>query len=174
MSAILNKHGGGELYFGVHNPGTFPDGLTPEDFIEGSELSVKRNPLLAQLMYYVKDIESFGTGLKRITDVCEAAGVKVEFKLLKLGFSVIFYRPDISSQEQDTPTVGENQIDRILSYCSEPRSRSDIQLFIGLKDKMHFIEKYLKPLLETGQLQMTIPDKPNSKNQKYVRGQKNG
>jgi len=77
----------------IYNPGTFPDGLTPEDFIEGSELSVKRNPLLAQLMYYVKDIESFGTGLKRITDACDAAGVKVAFNMLKLGFSVIFYRP---------------------------------------------------------------------------------
>jgi len=44
----------------------------------------------------------------------------------------------------------------------------------GLRDKKHFIEKYLKPLLETGQLKMTVPDKPNSKNQKYVRGQKNG
>jgi hypothetical protein len=26
----------------------------------------------------------------------------------------------------------------------------------------------LKPLLENGQLQMTIPDKPNGKNQKYI------
>ena len=95
MSAILNKHGGGEIYFGVHNNGTFPAGLTPEDFIGGSELSVKRNPLLAQLMYYVKDIESFGTGLKRITDACDVAGVKVEFKMLKLGFSVVFFRPDL-------------------------------------------------------------------------------
>ncbi|MDR1687787.1 MAG: putative DNA binding domain-containing protein [Clostridiales bacterium] len=79
----------------IYNSGTFPEGLTPEDFIEGSEASVKRNPLLAQLMYYVKDIESFGTGLKRITSACESAGVEVEFKLLKLGFAVVFYRPDI-------------------------------------------------------------------------------
>ena len=66
---------------------------TPNDFITGTERSVKRNPLLAQLMYYVKDIESFGTGLKRITDVCDAAEVKVEFQMLKNGFVVMFYRP---------------------------------------------------------------------------------
>ncbi|MCL2223060.1 MAG: putative DNA binding domain-containing protein [Oscillospiraceae bacterium] len=78
----------------IYNPGTFPEGLTPQDFLEGRERSVKRNPLLAQLMYYTKDIESFGTGLKRITDACNEAGVKVEFHLLKKGFAVVFKRPD--------------------------------------------------------------------------------
>ena len=78
----------------IYNPGTFPDGLTPQDFLSGRERSIKRNPFLAQLMYYSKDIESFGTGLKRITDACDEAGVKVEFQLLKKGFAVVFYRPD--------------------------------------------------------------------------------
>jgi ATP-dependent DNA helicase RecG len=77
----------------IYNPGTFPDGLTPQDFLTGQERSIKRNPLLAQLMYYTKDIESFGTGLKRITDACDEAGVRVEFELLKRGFAVVFYRP---------------------------------------------------------------------------------
>jgi ATP-dependent DNA helicase RecG len=78
----------------IYNPGTFPDGLTPQDFLAERERSVKRNPFLAQLMYYSKDIESFGTGLKRITDACDEASVKVEFQLLKKGFAVVFYRPD--------------------------------------------------------------------------------
>jgi ATP-dependent DNA helicase RecG len=79
----------------IYNPGTFPEGLTPQDFINGKGRSVKRNPLLAQLMYYSKDIESFGTGLKRITEACESAGVKVGFQMLKLGFAVVFYRPSV-------------------------------------------------------------------------------
>jgi ATP-dependent DNA helicase RecG len=44
-------------------------------------------------MYYCKDLESFGTGLQRIVAACEESCVKVEFKQLSLGFSVIFYRP---------------------------------------------------------------------------------
>ena len=78
----------------IYNPGTFPEGHTPQDFIEGEERSIKRNPMLAQLMYYTKDIESFGTGLKRIALACEEAKVKFEFRLLKNGFAVVFYRPD--------------------------------------------------------------------------------
>jgi len=79
----------------IYNPGTFPEGLTPQDFINKRERSVKRNPFLAQLMYYTKDIESFGTGLLRITTACDTAGIKVEFQLLKKGFAVVFYRPDV-------------------------------------------------------------------------------
>ena len=30
-------------------------------------------------------------------------------------------------------------------------------------------ENYIRPLLDAGKLKMTIPDKPNSKNQKYVK-----
>jgi ATP-dependent DNA helicase RecG len=79
----------------IYNPGTFPDGLTPQDFIDGAGKSIRRNPLLAQIMYYSKDIESFGTGLRKIATECEGAGVRYGFELSKLGFSVIFYRPDL-------------------------------------------------------------------------------
>ena len=92
----------------IYNPGTFPDGLMPQDFLTGRERSIKRNPLLAQLMYYTKDIESFGTGLKRITDACEEVGVKVEFQLLKKGFAVVFYRPD--EQFNTTEKVSNDQL----------------------------------------------------------------
>ena len=77
----------------IYNPGTFPLGYTPQDFIDGNGSSIKRNPQLAQLMYYVKDIESFGTGIKRISNECIDAGIKVEFEIRKMGFAVIFYRP---------------------------------------------------------------------------------
>ena len=49
-------------------------------------------PRQGLILYYSKDIESFGTGLKRMADVCDAAGVRYEFKKLKSGFVVCFYR----------------------------------------------------------------------------------
>ena len=81
----------------IYNPGRFPEGVTPEDYIAGKGPSVKRNPNLARLMYYSKDIESFGTGIQRIAEACAEAGVRVEFKDGKLGFTVIFYRPVIQA-----------------------------------------------------------------------------
>ncbi|MCL2806769.1 MAG: putative DNA binding domain-containing protein [Coriobacteriia bacterium] len=79
----------------VYNPGAFPEGYSPEDFIMRDEQPIHRNPLLAQIMYYSKDIEGFGTGLKKIADECNAAGVRYEFKKKKQGFSVVFFRREL-------------------------------------------------------------------------------
>ncbi len=78
----------------IYNPGHFPDGYEPKDFIENAERPVRRNPRIARILYYSKAIESFGTGLKRISEACNAAGVRYEFKMLKSGFVVCFYRSE--------------------------------------------------------------------------------
>jgi ATP-dependent DNA helicase RecG len=59
----------------------------------------------------------------------------------------------------------------VLSYCSVPQTRSAIAEHCGYKDRVNFTKLYLKPLLESGLILMTIPDKPSSKNQKYVTSQ---
>ncbi len=78
----------------IYNPGQFPEGYTPKDFLKGTERSILRNPLIAHTLYLSKDIERWGSGLKRINDACTDDGVKVEFQELKSGFLVIFYRKE--------------------------------------------------------------------------------
>ena len=80
----------------IYNPGSFPEGLTPQDFIRGAERSVLRNPLIADALYCSRDIERWGSGLKRISDECREAGVKVRFRLLKTGFLVTFHRTGVT------------------------------------------------------------------------------
>ena len=77
----------------IYNPGLFPKEINPEDFFTGHEKSILRNPLIAETMYKSKDIERWGSGIKRIHDECVAAGVQVEFKRIKTGFVVAFQRP---------------------------------------------------------------------------------
>lgn len=75
-------------------------------------------------------------------------------------------------REQDREQVAEQDTSKetlILNFCTVPRSRKEIQEHFGLSGRRHFNEAYLKPLLDSGKLVMTIPDKPNSRNQKYVR-----
>ena len=66
----------------------------------------------------------------------------------------------------DTPQVAP--YDKILAFCIEPRSKAEIMKHCGYKDTKNFVQKYMRPLLDHGILQMTIPEKPRSKNQKYI------
>jgi len=47
--------------------------------------------------------------------------------------------------------------------------RGEIQKALGLKDRKSFRDRYLKPALEMGLIEMIIPDKPTSRLQKYRR-----
>ena len=59
-----------------------------------------------------------------------------------------------------------------LEFCKEqPRTTKEIMLYLGLRDRRNFYLKYMRPLLDSERLKMTIPDKPNTKNQKYITNQ---
>jgi len=58
--------------------------------------------------------------------------------------------------------------EKILAYCTTPRSKADIVQHFGYSASKSFTRLYLKPLLDSGLLLMTTPDKPTSRNQKYT------
>lgn len=176
----------------IFNPGEFPEGYKPEDFIKG-EGSIPRNPLIANTLYLSKDIEKWGSGFRRITEVCAKAGVKVKFEIRKNGFMVIFYRKtdeelldltgenkntQVNAQDKDGNTqvnVQDNQKattkvseKAIINFCSEAKSLKEIIEHFGYKNVRGFREKYINGLLKENKLKQTIPDKPTSRNQKYI------
>ena len=55
----------------------------------------------------------------------------------------------------------------MLRFCTEPRSKTEIAEFMGVKTLYYAMKKYVTPLLDSGQLAMTVPDKPQSKLQRY-------
>ena len=63
--------------------------------------------------------------------------------------------------------VADDKQSRIIRYCSNAKSISEIAAMLSYKDKRS-VRKLLNPLIESGRIAMTIPDKPNSRNQKYV------
>ena len=50
-----------------------------------------------------------------------------------------------------------------------PYTSNDIMDRLGLKSKETLRKNYINPAIELGLIRMTIPDKPNSKNQRYVK-----
>lgn len=55
----------------------------------------------------------------------------------------------------------------LIDFCRKPKSRQEIAEFLGLKTVFHVSKKYIDPLIKSNELQMTIPEHPKSKNQKF-------
>ena len=71
-----------------------------------------------------------------------------------------------TSAPQVTPQVTP-QVNELLRVVEGEMSREALQAALGLSDRKSFRERYLQPALADGLIAMTIPDKPNSRLQKY-------
>lgn len=71
-----------------------------------------------------------------------------------------------SSAPQVNPQVAP-QVGELLAIIRGEISREALQSALGLSDRKSFRERYLKPALAESLIEMTIPDKPNSRLQKY-------
>lgn len=58
--------------------------------------------------------------------------------------------------------------DSILDFCEIPRSRAELIEFTG-KSRNYILKQLIAPLVECGKLKLTMPDKPKSSKQKYVK-----
>ena len=80
--------------------------------------------------------------------------------------------PEGNDQDSDqvTDQVSDQVVfDKIVAFCTSPKTKKEICSYLGYSNLTYFSRNYLKPLLENGRLAMTLPDKPTSKNQKYIK-----
>lgn len=97
--------------------------------------------------------------LQKSTDQSDCAPF-VEFMLRMILDAVVTAAPQVAPQV--TPQVG-----RLLEVIQGEMSREKLQKALNLQDRKSFRERYLKPALRDGLVEMTIPDKPNNRLQKY-------
>ena len=139
----------------IYNPGSFPEGLTPEDFIKGSERSYLRNPLIAEMLYKTKDIEKWGSGFKRISDDCREYGVKVTFQILKTGFLVTFYREELEENGERSEKTREKMLALIKENTKITTAELAELLFISVKG----VEYHIANMKKENRLKRIGPDK---------------
>ena len=147
-------------------------------------------------------METFATGLKRIKELCDAVGCKVEFRAEKDDFVVCFYRnlrETWNGNQQVTLQVNHpvdhpvnhpvsileelddklKSIDsdygtlvKIVELCNVPHSTKELLELLNKSDRRSLRIHYLNPLVEAGILKLTLPDNLNSSKQKYVIAEK--
>ena len=56
----------------------------------------------------------------------------------------------------------------VLQYCMTAKSAREIFKHLGLRYNTMALRRILHPLLESGRLRRTVPDKPTSRHQRYA------
>lgn len=123
------------------------------------------NPLFADIpvesMIYARQSEYYGAIAKSSKDGQSTAFV--EFMLNTI-------LEEIKECSIDTPQVAPQdtpQVKKLLAVLVGEMNRREILNALELSDRKSMTERYLRPALTAGLIEMTIPGKPNSRNQKY-------
>jgi Fic family protein len=105
----------------------------------------------------------------RILAACDKAGNSTAFIefLLSVLLTALCEAANLQSGEQVDAQVSE-QVARILKACSKgPKSKAELLASVGLANAYLNYKRHILPLVHSGILEMTIPEKPTSRLQKY-------
>lgn len=125
----------------------------------------------------MKYVNMFNRGVQRVKNMLSENGnPEPKFNVSKVTAFEVMVKPSMSlnlvtdgekvtkSAAKSTDTMNE-----VLAFCKQARSLTEIMAHLGLKHRNNVKSRYIDPLIEGGFLEMTIPEKPNSRNQKYLR-----
>lgn len=124
-----------------------------------------RNAALANMLELLKITENRYSGIPTIRSEFAKAGLPAPVFSVQHGeFKVVFENGFTDSLEKvlDKNNIGE----AIVAFCRIPRTRSELAAFVG-KSWYYTMEKYVKPLVASGTLKLSVPDKPKSSKQKF-------
>ena len=115
-------------------------------------------------------IEKFQDEYYQAIAQCHANGNSnefIEFILEKIDFGL----SEIIEQLKRTNIETSEYVRKMLAVMEYdmPYTSAAIMEMLGLKSKETFRKNYMNPALEQGYVVMTVPDKPRSRNQRYVK-----
>ena len=115
-------------------------------------------------------IEKFQNGYYDAIAKCHTAGnsnIFIEFMLTQIN-SVL---DELVMQIKSNTELLSPYVSKMLAIMEYnlPYSANEIMALLGLKSKETFRKNYMNPAIEIGAVKMTIPDKPKSKNQRYIK-----
>ena len=119
----------------IYNPGTFPDDLTPYDFINKNMPSIKRNKLILDVLFRSKDIEKAGTGFQRVNNLCNENNITWNYRKEAYGFFFEFIRPKNLAYENKENLTKQEEIVVNMIASKEKLSKKEIALKLNKSEK---------------------------------------
>ena len=139
----------------ITNPGCFANEYTPDDFAARDMHSYLRNEVIARTLYLCKNVETFGSGIKKIYKLCEEQGVSVFYNNAPESFSFGFYRVDINNMPKNgmiNDTINDDEIKVIATLKESPRTTIS-QLCPILGKSLRTVNRVISGLRDKGLLE---------------------
>lgn len=115
-------------------------------------------------------IEKFQDEYYKAISKCHTSGestIFIEFMLSQIDKILDDISIQITSKNEYLPEAVQKLLE-VMEY-DVPYTSNALMERLGLRAKEGFRRNYLHPAIEMNLIQMTIPDKPNSRNQRYIR-----
>ena len=145
--------------------GALPPKQTVQGFFDGISIPVNRE--LSDVFLQLHISERTGRGVPKIIGAYD----KGIYRFGKNTISIVLPFEKLKTDRPPRQRLANAQVDpritQILKICTLPKSMREITVFLQLKDR-RTVKKIILPLIQQGRLAMTIPDKPNSRFQKYI------
>jgi ATP-dependent DNA helicase RecG len=135
------------------------------------------------MIRFVNDLEGIakgrGTGVPKIIRAMRDNGSPAPVFEIDEDYSYFAVHPaaraaasdlggDLHGDLHGPGTTGvSEQVTKLLNYTEGEMTRHALQAALALANRDHFRKTYLLPALEAGPIEMTLPDKPNSRSQRY-------
>ena len=123
-----------------------------------------RNPVLALTLETLHVTENRYSGIPTIRREMEKYNLKEpKFADEKGSFTAVFYKAgNIVKVEPELEGVNN-----LLVFCRTPRTRKEICEYLGLSSITYAIQTHVMPLVESGKIKMSNPEKPKSPKQLF-------
>jgi len=123
-----------------------------------------RNPVLALALETLRVTENRYSGIPTIRREMEKYNLKEpKFADERGSFIVTFYKSaNISKVEPELEETND-----LLVFCRTPRTRKEICEYLGLSSVTYAMQTHVMPLVESGKIKMSNPDKPKSPKQLF-------
>ncbi len=150
-----------------------------EDFKNGQAVSRRyRNRRIGEFLKELELAEGRSTGVPKILRAMRQNGSPepvFESDEDRTWFLVRLPAHERPANEADRQVTGQvtgqvtDPVEQLVAALTGEMSRAQMQAALQLRHRDHFTTVYLKPALEAGLIEMTLPGKPTSRNQRYRR-----
>ena len=144
----------------IYNPGSFPDGYNPEDFVNNDLSSKIRNELICKTLFKCKAVETWGTGLRNTFNLCESKNIKLGYEKEHDGFWFFFYRTNVTNDVTANDTIKLTEIEQkvLIAIKNNPKITREI-LSAELNRTSRQIQRVIDSLKEKKLIKRIGPSK---------------